>query len=105
MQTTMKKKSKTRKTREAEMLCDLDKIDILLVSNHFEREDSELGKSTRRPGSSSYVALVDHKTNCHSNSGENEIRRFAINGQKTGETDSSSEINRLSVERNQRITQ
>ena len=68
----------------------------MLGSNHFAKEDSEFGNSARRTESPSYDAAVDHNTNSHSNSGENEIRRFARNGRNSGEVDSSSEINRLS---------
>ena len=40
-QTTRKQKSKARKSREADMLSDIENIDIMLGSNHFEREASE----------------------------------------------------------------
>ena len=105
MPTTWKHKSKSRKSREAEMLSDLEKMDIMLGSDHFEREDSELGNSARRPESPNYDALVDHNTSSHSNSGANEIRRFAGNGQSSGEIDSSSVIIMLSGELSQRLTQ
>ena len=49
--------------------------------------------------------MVDHNTNSHSNFAENEIRRFAGNGQNSEEIDSGSDINRLSGELNPRITQ
>ena len=80
-------------------------MDIILGSNHFEREDTEFGNSVRRPKSPSYDALVDLNTNSHSNSGENEIKRFAENGHNSREIDASSEINWLSGELNQSITQ
>ena len=102
MPTTRKQEIKSRKSREAEMLPDVENLDIMQGSNHSEREDSEFGNSASRPEIPSYVALVDHNTNSHSNSGENEIRRFLGNGQNSGEIDSSNEINRLSRE-NQRI--
>ena len=41
MPTTRKQKNKARKTKEADMLTDLENMDITLGSNHFEREDSE----------------------------------------------------------------
>ena len=82
--TTRKQKSKARKSKDAEMLSDLENIDIMLGSNHFERDDSDIGKSARRPESLSHDALEDHNTNSHSNSGENEIRRFTGNGHISG---------------------
>ena len=77
----------------------------MIRSTHFEREDNEFGKSARRPESPRYDALVDHNTNSHSNSGENEKRRLAGNDQISGQIDSSSEINRQSDELTKRITQ
>ena len=105
MPTTREQKSKARKSREAGMQPDLENTDIMLGSNHFEREDSEFGNPAIRPESPSYYALVDDITNSHSNSGENEIRRFAGNGQSSGNICSSSEMNRSSGELNQSITQ
>ena len=105
MLTTRKHKSQTRKSREAEMLSDLENMDIMLGSNHFERKDSEFGNSARRLECPNYDALIDNNTNSHTNFGENAIRRFAGKVQDSGEIDSSSEINRLSGERDQRITQ
>ena len=105
MPTTRKRKSKTRKSREAERLSDLENMDIMLGSNHLERKDSKFGSFTRRPESPTYDALVDHNTNSHSKSGENEIRRFSENSHNPREIDFSSETNRLSEDINQRVTQ
>ena len=87
------------------MLSDLENMDMILGSNHYESEDSKFGNSTRRPESPRYDALLDHNSNFHFNSRENEIRCFAENGQISGEDDSGSELNRLSGELSQRITQ
>ena len=51
--------------KKTEMLSDFKNLDIMLGSDRFEREGSELGNSTRRPESTSYDALVDHNTNSH----------------------------------------
>ena len=59
----------------------------------------------RRPESPSYNALVKHDVNSHSKSREDEIRGDSGNGQRLREINSSSEINRLSGELNQRNTQ
>ena len=87
------------------MLSDLENMDIMLCSNHFQREDSEFGDSARRPESPSYNALVDHNTISHPNSAQNDIKRFAGNGHNSRNMDPISEINRLSGEPNQKITQ
>ena len=103
MPTTRKQQNKARKSREADMLSDIENLDILLGSIRLEREESEFSNSVRRPGSPSYNALVNHDVNSHSKSREDEIGGYA--GQNSREVDSSSEIHRLSGELNQRITQ
>ena len=105
MPTTRKQMSKARKSREANMLSDIENLDIMLGSNHLEREGSELSNSVRRPETPSYNALVNHDVNFHSISREDEIVGYAGNGQNSREANSSSEINRLSGELNQCITQ
>ena len=52
-------------------------MDIKLVSNQFEREDSEFVNLARRSESPSYDALVDHNTIYHSNFGENDLNGFS----------------------------
>ena len=79
-------------------------MDMMLGSNHFEKEESELSNCSRSE-SSSYNALTNHDSNCHSYSRENEIRGFVGNCQNSREADSNSESNRLSGALNQRITQ
>ena len=87
------------------MLSYIENLDIMLGSNRLEREPSEFSNSVRRPESPSYNALVNHDVNSHSIYREHEIRVYAGNGHNSCETDSSSDINRLSGELNQRITQ
>ena len=53
MPTTSKQK-KARKSREAEMLSDIEIPDITVKGNHSEREESENSNSIRRPDSPSY---------------------------------------------------
>ena len=105
MPTTRKQKSKVRKSKEADMLSDSENMDIMLGTNLFEREESELSNSIRRPGSPCYNALVNNDSNSHCNSRENEIRGFASHSHNSGGTESSGEFNRLTVELNQRITE
>ena len=77
----------------------------MLGSNRLERDETEFSNSVRRPESLSYNILANHDVNSHSNSREDEIKGYTGNGQNSGEVDSSSEINKLSEELNQRITQ
>ena len=70
MPTTRQYKSKARKSRKAELISDLEKVDIMLGSDTFEREDSESGSSARRHEVPSYDALIDHNTYSYSYSRE-----------------------------------
>ena len=105
MPTTREPRSKDRKSRKADNLSDMENMDKMLDSNHFEREESEFNNPVRRPESTSFNASTNYDSNSHSTSRENEIRDFAGNGQNSREADSNSEINRLSGDLNQRITQ
>ena len=68
MPTTSKQKSKAIKSREADMLSDIENLHIMLGSNRVEREESEFSYSVRRPESHSNNTLVNHDANAHSNS-------------------------------------
>ena len=61
------------------------KLDVMIESGHYEREDGEFGDSVRRPDSPSYDALIDRNSNSHSYSKENENRGIAGNGQMSCE--------------------
>ena len=87
------------------MLSDLENMDLMLDRNIFERKNRKFGDWVRRHRSPSYDVLGALNINSHTNAGENEIRRFAGNGQNPGVIDFSSEINRFSEKWNQRITQ
>ena len=65
MPITSKQKSKARKLREADLLSDIENVDILLRSNHFEREESEFSSLVRRPESPRYNVLVNQHSNSH----------------------------------------
>ena len=102
MPITRKQKSKVRKSREADILSDIENMDILLGFNHFEREEGELiSNSVRRPESPGYNALVNRNQN-RIPTRENEIRGFASLGHNSGRTESSCDFNRLSMERPER---
>ena len=59
MPTTRKQKSKARKSREADILSDIENLEKMLGSNHLERIESEINNSLRRPESPSYNALCE----------------------------------------------
>ena len=87
------------------MLSDIENLDIMLVGNNIEREESESSNLGRRLESPSYTALINQNVQLHSNSREAEIRSYAQNGHSVRESDSNSEFNRLSGKLNQRISQ
>ena len=105
MPTTKKQKSKARKSKEADVLSDIENLDIMFGSNHLEREESNFSNSVHRPECPRYNALVNHDVSSHSNSREDKIRGYTRNSRVSREVDSSSEINRMSGDLNQRITQ
>ena len=49
MLTTKKQKSKARKSREADMLSDIENMDIMLCTNDFESEFSNLIRMPESP--------------------------------------------------------
>ena len=102
---TTRKQKKARKSREQEMLYDIEKLDIMLGENNLEREESESSNLGRRPESPSYNALINQNVQSHSNSREAEIRSCAQTDHSVRESDSNSEFNRLSGELNQSISQ
>ena len=51
---TTRKQIKARKSRGAEMLSDIENLDIMLGGNHLEREGIEYRDSNRKPGCHSY---------------------------------------------------
>ena len=60
MPTTRNQKREVRESRDADMLSSIENMDIMLGTNHFERDESELSNSVRRPESPSDNALVNH---------------------------------------------
>ena len=59
MLVTTKQKSKARSSREADMISDLQNMDVMIGQGHCETEDSESGYSVRRPESLSYDDLIE----------------------------------------------
>ena len=104
MPTTRKQKKARRKSREVDLLSDIENLDVMFGGNHFERDESEISNQGRSPGSPSLGTLLNQNSNSHLNSHETKIRTYALCGQSSREVDSGSELNRLSGELNQRIT-
>ena len=61
MPTTRKQKS-ARKSREVDMLSDIENLNVMLGGNHPERDKSERSNYGRRPESPSYDTLLNQKT-------------------------------------------
>ena len=101
---TTRKQKKARKSREVNMLSDIDNLDVMLGGNHSGRDESDISNHGRRPENPSYDTLLNQNSNSHLNSNEAEFRIYAQNGQSPRDADSDIEFNRLSGELNQRIT-
>ena len=96
---TTRKRKKARKSREQDMLSDIENLDIIIGGNSLDRDEnisSSLGR--RPPESPSYGNFLNQNGQSQSSSGEAEIRRYAQNGNSAREVDSSREYNRLSGE-------
>ena len=104
---TTRKQKKARKSREAEMLSDIENLDIMLGGNHFnrnERSESLNSNQARRPGSLFGDEFENEDENRSSNSGNNGPDPNAELGQNSVRGSSNAEINRLSSELNSRIS-
>ena len=62
-----RKPKKARKSREKDMLSDIENLDIMLGGKNREREESESSNFGRRPDSPCYNTSVNQNTNSHSN--------------------------------------
>ena len=56
---TTRKQKKARKSREAEMLSNIENLDIMLSGNPLEREESEESNFGRMPENPSYDTLMN----------------------------------------------
>ena len=104
---TTRKQKKARKSREAEMLSDIENLDIMLGGNHFNRnEGSESLNSNqaRRPGSPFADEFENEDENRPFNLEIDEPSPNAELGQNSIRGSSNAEINRLSSELNSRIS-
>ena len=104
---TTRKQKKARKSREAEMLSDIENLDIMLGGNHFdrnERSESLNSNQARRPGSLFGDEFENEDENRSSNSRNDGPDPNAEIGQNSVRGSSNAEINRLSSELNSRIS-
>ena len=101
---TSRKQKKARKSREVDILSDIENRDVMLGGNHSGRDESEISNHGKRPEKPTFETLLSQNCNSHLNSHEAEIRTYAQNGQSSRDADLGSEFNRLSGELNQIIT-
>ena len=104
---TTRKQKKARKSREAEMLSDIENLDIMLGGNHFirnERSESLNSNQARRPNSLFGDEFENEDENRLPNSRNDELSPNAELGQNSVRGSSNAEINRLSSELNSRIS-
>ena len=104
---TTRKQKKTRKSREAEMLSDIENLDIMLGGNHFdrnERNESVNSNQAGRPESLFGDEFGDENENEFPNPGNNGPSPNTEIGHNSIRECSSVEINRLSSELNSRIS-
>ena len=104
---TTRKQKKARKSREAEMLSDIENLDIMLGGDHFnrnERSESLNSNQARRPGSLFGDESENEDENRSPNSRNDELGPNAELGQNSVRGSSNAEINRLSSELNSRIS-
>ena len=104
---TTRKQKKTRKSREAEMLSDIENLYIMLGGNHFnrnERNESVNSNQAGRPESLFGDEFGDENENEFPNPGNNGPSPNTELGHNSIRECSSVEINRLSSELNSRIS-
>ena len=104
---TTRKQKKARKSREAEMLSDIENLDIMLGGNHFNRNgrsESVNSNQAGRPESLFGDEFEDENENEFPNPGNNGPSPNTELGQNSIRESSSVEINRLSSELNSRIS-
>ena len=101
---TTRKQKKPRKSTGAEMLSDIENLDIILGGNHLDRQGSEFSDSIRRPDSPNFNAPDKVEKHSYPNSMENTLSHSDIYGHNSAVTHSSAEFNRLSGELNLRIS-
>ena len=104
---TTRKQKKARKSREAEMLSDIENLDIMLGGNHFdrnERNESMNSNQAGRPESLFGDEFGDENENEFPNPGNNGPSPNTELGHNSIRECSSVEINRLSSELNSRIS-
>ena len=103
---TTRKQKKARKSREAEMLSDIENLDIMLGGDHFnrnERSESLNSNQARRPGSPFGDEFENEDEDRSSIARNDELGPNAELGQNSVRGSSNAEINRLSSEINSRI--
>ena len=86
MPTTGKQK-KARKSRGAEILSDIENLDIILGGNHLEKEESEYDNSSRKSNSPNLNTYENNEENRYPSSWENRLSNSAEYGHNSAGTD------------------
>ena len=100
---TTRKQKKARKSREAEMLSDIENLDIMLGGNHFDRNERNESVNSNQAGRPESL-FGDENENEFPNPGNNGPSPNTELGHNSIRECSSVEINRLSSEINSRIS-
>ena len=95
---TTRKQKKTRKSGGAEMLSDIENLDIMLEGNRLEREVSEHGGSSRKSNSLKFKVHENNEENHYPSCRENRSSNSTDYGNNSAGIDSSAELNWLSGE-------
>ena len=59
MLVSRKQKNRARRSRDADMILDQEKNDVMIGRGHYEGDDNEFGNSVRTFESPSYEILID----------------------------------------------
>ena len=101
---TTRKQKKARISRGAEMLSDIENLDVMLGGNHLEREESEYDNLSSRSNSPNLNTHENNEEIHYPNSRANRSSNSPEYGHNSAGTDSSAEFNKLSSELNLRIS-
>ena len=99
-----RKQKRARKSRELEMLSDIENLDIMLGERHSEREESVNTNSARKPESANSNMFEINEENLYLNHKEMRLGNDADPGQNSTCANSNAEVNKLSSELNSRLS-
>ena len=86
-------------------MSDLENLNIIIGSSHFDKGENDMDDLRGRHDSQSFANSVEPNSHSNSNSRDNDSRGFAVYGQSTSETDPNVNLNHLTGVVHHRITQ